>query len=132
MAQNSIERILEERRQAAPEQPEVEEAKCFSVLGVEGLNEEFLEFHLRDGEKTCFAYGDLIWFSHHPETGYLDLDFGGFTVSIKGRGLGDQLFRGIKQQRVAWIKESDSDMQDNPKNDAYIETILIAPPQAEG
>ncbi len=126
-----IDRIIEQRRQAVPEEAPVEDAKFFSVLGAEGINEEFLEFQLRDGEKTCFAYSDLIWFSHHPETGFLDLDFGGFTVSIKGRGLGERLFKGIKQKRVAWIKESDSEMEDNPRNEAYIETILIAPPQTE-
>ena len=132
MASNSIEKVLEQRRQAAaPATPEPEENKFFSLLGGDGINEHFLELQLRDGEKTCFAYGDLIWFSHHPESGYLDLDFGGFTVSIKGRGLGAKLFQGIKQKRVAWIKESDSDMQDNDKNEVFIESISIVPPQSE-
>ena len=62
----------------------------------------------------------------------LDLEFGGFLVSVKGRGLGDKLFQQIKAKRVAWIKEAESDFQDNEANEVYIEEVTITPPEGFG
>jgi hypothetical protein len=50
-------------------------------------------------------------------------------VAIEGRGLHPKLFTGIKQKRVAWVKEADLQMQDHKDNDTYISSITITPPK---
>jgi hypothetical protein len=133
---DSIDKVLESRRQPvsgpapAPVAAAVEN-KFFSIPLGEGLHEHFLELHFRVGLKTCFSYGDLSWFNYDPE-GFLDLVFGGFLVTIKGRGLGDRLFHGIKQKRVAWIKEADTQMEDHKGNDAFISEIIVTQPDGPG
>ena len=128
---NTIDDILEKRR--AEETPQEEEgAKFYSTIVTEGFEENFLEFRLSNGTKLCFNYTDLTWFNHDPETGMLDLAFGEFMVSIKGRGLGDRLFHAIKSKRVAWVKEADSDFEDNDENETYIAEIAILPPEGFG
>lgn len=122
MAREAVDRILGEKRQAAGGD------KFYSVLLGEGLQEHFLEFQFRIGLRTCFSYTDLLWFNYDPEAGCVDLEFGGYLVTIKGRGLSPSLFNGIKQKRVAWIKEADSEAQDHPGNDIFIEAITISPP----
>lgn len=128
MATNAIERILKEREESRAAQPvEPEGDKFFSILLGEGVHENFLELQFRDGSRTCFSYSDLIWFNHVPEDG-IDLDFGGFLITIKGRGLAPKLWNGLKQKRVAWVKESDVEMQDHPGNESFIAEISITPP----
>ena len=127
---NAIEDILRkkeaERAAATPAVPQ--EDKFFSILLGEGLQEHFFELKFRDGSKTCFAYMDLGWFNYNPEVG-LDLDFGGFLVTIAGRGFDPKLFQGIKQKRVAWVKEADVELEDHPGNDCFISQITITPPK---
>lgn len=132
--QSKIDDIIKQR-QAAVEQPaEAPEAdKFFSVLLGEGMQEHFLELQFRNGLQTCFSYTDLLWFNHDPEAGCIDLEFGGFLVTIKGRGL-RPIFMGVKNKRVAWVKEADSELQDHKENESYVEEISITPPKgfAEG
>lgn len=128
---NTIEDILRKReaeRAAAATPASGQEDKFFSVLLGEGLQEHFLELQFRDGSKTCFAYMDLGWFNYNPEVG-LDLDFGGFLVTVEGRGFAPKLFQGIKQKRVAWVKEADVEMEDHQGNDCFIRQITITPPK---
>ena len=126
---NAIEKILKEREAGRViESPEAEGEKFFSVLIGEGLVENFLELRFRDGSCTCFSYTDLTWFNYVPEEG-LDLDFGGYLITVKGRGLAPKLFNGIKQKRVAWVKESDVELQDHKGNECFIEEITITPPK---
>ncbi len=127
---SKIDEILKSRQQQ-PEQVEapVEEAdKFFSALLGEGLQEHFLELQFRNGLQTCFSYNDLLWFNHDPEAGCIDLEIGGFMISIKGRGL-KRLFASIKSKRVAWVREADSEMQDHSENECFVEEISITPPQ---
>ncbi len=132
MGQDSIDKVLQERRAAAAPAPaEAEGEKFFSILVGETMQEHFLELQFRIGLKTCFSYTDLMWFNYDPEAGCIDLEFGGFLVTLKGRGLGDKLFNGLKQKRVAWVKESDSEMQDHKGNETFIEEITITPPKSE-
>lgn len=128
MPDSAVERLLKSRA-PAPSVPAAEEGKFFSVLQADGLVENFLELQFRNGLRSCFPYSDMQWFSWDPETGYLDLEIGGFLISIKGRGLYEKLFQGIKARRVAWIKEADTEMQDHDANEAYIEEITIEPPK---
>ena len=130
MGKDTIDDILEKRKQAekAAPPPENQEDKFFSILVGEGLQENFLELQFRDGLRTCFSYTDLMWFNYSPEDG-LDLEFGGFLISIRGRGLAPKLFNGLKGKRVAWVKEADHEMQDHKDNDTYIEAITITPPK---
>lgn len=131
-----IDEILKKHRATAEPEPQAEDGdKFFSVLVGDGLEENFLELQLRNGMRTCFSYSDLMWFNLDPEAGCLDLEFGGFLVTIKGRGLAPKLFNGIKGKRVAWVKEADSpDMQDHHSNPTFIGEITITPPKdgAEG
>ena len=129
MNQDAIDKIIKERQ--AGELP-VEENKFYSSLSGEGLQENFLEIRFRDEIRLCLAYNDLTWFNYDVESGCLDLEFGGFLVSVKGRGLGDKLFYHIKGKRVAWIREADSDFQDNDRNEIYISEITITPPEGFG
>src|SRR5579862_8197141 len=110
MGQEAIDKILEAKKQAASPAPvkEKQEDKFFSVLGGEGLHEDFLEFQLRNGTFVCFNYNDLQWFNWDPKAGIIDLEFGGLLVTIKGRGFFPKLWNGIKTKRVAWVKEADS------------------------
>lgn len=131
MGQDSIDKVLQARRPAetAPaEAPASEGDKFFSILGGEGLHEFFLELRFRSGMKSCFSYEDLQWFNYDPEGGTIDLEFGGFLITLKGRGLGDEFFQAIKRKRLAWVMEADTEMQDNRANNVFIETILITPP----
>jgi len=133
MGQEAIDRILEEKRRSAP--PEDQETgqadKFFLVLGADGIEEEFLEFQLSNGNLTCFSYGDLNWFNYDPKAGCIDLEFGSALVTIKGRGLVPKLWSGIKRKRVAWIKERDSEMQDHKENECFVESITITPASFE-
>lgn len=127
-AQQTIDEILKKGPGLAAKPADEGQAdKFYSILLGEGLHESFLELQFRDGSSTCFPYKDLSWFNHNPESG-IDLDFSGFQVIIRGRGLAPKLWNGIKQMRVAWVKEADDEMQDHKGNDCFIEEISIRPP----
>jgi hypothetical protein len=126
MGSNSIDRVLESRKPAAVTPSTDEQTdKFYSALLGEGLQEHFLELKLRDGLQVCLSYTDLAFFSYDPEGPKIDLEFGTIFVTIKGRGLGGALFNAIKQKRVAWIREADTEMQDNPSNKVFIEEIAF-------
>lgn len=129
---NSIDQILASRRQPETPANDDDANKFYSILVSDGSTpEHFLELQLRNGLRTCFAYGDLSWFNLDPEAGYIDMEFGGFLVTIKGRGMGTKLFTGLRTKRVAWIKEADSEFQDRKELETYIEEITITPPGSE-
>jgi hypothetical protein len=132
MGPDRIDEILEEKRRKVGQPAGAAESdsgdKFFSILVGDGMQEHFLELRFTNGLQTCFSYTDLIWFNHDPESGCIDLAFGGFLVTVKGRGL-QPLFGGIKQKRVAWVKEADSEMQDHSENETFIEEIVITPPK---
>ena len=111
---------------------EEDQRKFYSTLSSESYEENFLEIRFKNGLKTCFAYSDLNWFHYDVDDGVVDLEFGGFQVSIEGRGLGDKFFQAIKSKRMAWVKEADSDFQDNSDCEIYIKTILVGVPEGFG
>ena len=129
MPDNAIDRILKERQRSGTAAASDDANKFFSVLNADGLVENFLELQFRNGVRTCFNYSDLQWFAWDPEAHCLDLEFGGFLITIKGRGLYAGLFQGIKNRRVAWIREADSEMQDHDGNESFVEEITILPPK---
>lgn len=131
MSQEAIDKILASRKQAAqPPEGTPEEDKFFSILVGEVMTEHFLELRFRVGMRSCFSYDDLLWFNYDPDSGTIDLEIGGYLITIKGRGLGDRLFQGIKQKRVAWVQEADVEMQDHPGNKVFISEITIIPPES--
>ncbi|MGC3992047.1 MAG: hypothetical protein QM796_20610 [Chthoniobacteraceae bacterium] len=98
--------------------------KFFSIPRNDGTTEEsFLELKHRDGLRNCLPYSSMQWFALYPEDGRIDLDFGFVLVRIMGRGLGGRLFDGLRSKRVAYVKESDSEMQDNKDNETFVESI---------
>jgi len=126
--QNKIDEILGQRRApSAPVEEPVDGEKFFSIWVGDAIQEDFIEFRFRNGLQTCFSYGDLLWFNHDPEAGCIDMEIGGFLITVKGRGL-QQLFRGIKCKRVAWVAEADDTLQDHKANSSYVEEIVITPP----
>ncbi len=127
---SSIDKILAERR-PSPTEPEPDNDKFFSILAGDGLDEHFLELKLRDGLRINLSYGDLSWFSYDPEGPKIDLDFGAIFVTIKGRGLDDKLLEGFKRKRISWVKERDTEMQDNSSNKVFIEEINFTAPKSE-
>ena len=130
MGQDSIDKVLAKKKEAEAS-AEGDGDKFYSVLQGEGLQEHYLELKQRDGLRICLSYTDLMWFSYDPEGPKIDLEFGGIFVTIKGRGMGEALFNGIKQKRVAWIKEADTEMQDHPGNKVFIEEITFLIKQEE-
>lgn len=128
---SKIDEILKSRSPAGSGATEegAQEDKFFSVLGGDGIDENFFEVRFRDGTKTCFPYHSLSWFNLSPEEG-IDLDFDGYMVSIRGRGLDPKLWNGIKQKRVAWVKEADVELQDHKGNEAFISAITITSPES--
>lgn len=126
---DKIDEIIKARQAAEkPADGMAGSGKFFSILMGEGLQENFLELQFNNGLQTCFNYTELLWFNHDPESGSLDLEFGGFLVSIKGRGL-QPLFQGIKGKRVAWVREAASELQDHQQNETFVEEISITPPK---
>src|SRR5581483_3997324 len=113
------------------QKPGSEDDKFYSILGGDGLDEFYLELKFRIGVRTCFSYTDLQWFNYDPEAGCIDLEFGGFLVTLKGRGLGGALFDAIRRRRVVWVKEADLKAQDHPGNETFISEILITPPKPD-
>ncbi len=131
MAQDSIDKVLGARKPAAEVVAEGEGDKFYSIMVGEGTEEHYLELKLRDGIRICLSYTDLAWFSYDPDGPTINLEFGVLFATIKGRGLGDALFNGIKQKRVAWVKEADTEMQDHKGNKVFIEEISVALPKEE-
>lgn len=127
---DKIDEILRQRQAADKPQAETEtlrDDKFFSILKGEGMMEKFLELQFKTGMQTCFNYENLQWFNHDPETGSLDLAFGSFLITIKGRGL-KPLFAGVKSQKVAWVREANDELQDHKQNESFIESIVVTPP----
>ena len=123
-----IDEILKQRRAAEqPEEAEPEGDKFYSILLLEGVQEHFFEVQFRSGLQTCFSYNDLTWFVHDPDSGCIDLEFGGIQVTVKGRGL-MPIFNGVKAKRLAWVKEAAEPLQDHKGNDCFVEEITITPP----
>jgi hypothetical protein len=127
---DSIDKVLEGRRQqnaqaATPKEDDGD--KFFSLLGGDLVDDPFLELRFRDGFRLCLPYRDVVWFSYDPKGPDIKLDFGTTTVCIKGRGLGAELFDGLKARRVVWIKEADSEMQDHDQNKVFISDIGFEP-----
>ena len=133
MAQSKVEELLASRRSTsgiAPAAPATEADKFSLILIGEKMEENFLELKFRSGLRTAFPYSDILFMNYDPDSGSLDVDFGGFLVTVKGRGLGERVFDGIKQRRVVWLKEADSAMQDHAANDLFIGEILVTPPDS--
>jgi hypothetical protein len=129
MAQDRIDEIIQQRQKTEkPAEAQTEGDKFFSILVGESMQEHFLELRFANGLQTCFSYTDLLWFNHDPENGCIDLAFGGFLVTIKGRGL-RPIFDGVKQKRVGWVKEADQALQDHQGNESFIQEISITPPK---
>lgn len=127
MQQDRISEILESRRKTdKPAEEPVEGEKFYSIL-IGEVNESFLELRFSDGMQSAFSYSDLHWFNFDPEAACLDCQFGHFLITIKGRGL-KRIFAGLKNKRLAWVKEADSTMEDHVGNDCYIEGIVVTPP----
>lgn len=126
---SKIDDILKEKQTAEPLEPD---SKFYSTVSADGHDENFLELRFSNGLQTGFSYSDLIWYSHDPEQGTIDMEFGGFLVTITGRGLGNHLLHSIKTRTLAWLKEADSDFEDNEKTETYISEISITPPEGFG
>lgn len=127
MAREIVEKILSSRMGERPE-AEADETKFYSILQGDVHQEHFLEIQFRQGLRTCFSYTDLLWFNYDPEGGCIDLEFGGYLVTVKGRGLVPALFTGFKQKRVSWVREAVTDAEDHRENVIFIASITITPP----
>jgi len=92
--------------------------------------EHYLELRFRNGTKTAFAYDKLGWFNYSPDSTGMELDFMGTAVVVIGRGL-TELFQPLKSRRISWLKEADTDLQDNDSNSVFISELFIVPPASE-
>lgn len=125
---DKIDEIIQRKKAEKSGEVESQGDQFYSLLGGDGFTEYFFELRFGNGLQTCFNYNDLIWFNHDPGDGSIDLAFGDFMVTVKGRGLSN-LFQAIKGKRVAWVKEADSEMQDHKGNDCFVSEIAITPPK---
>ncbi|MEM9281826.1 MAG: hypothetical protein AAGA96_08370 [Verrucomicrobiota bacterium] len=125
MAHGKIADIIEERQRRSQDEEVVEE-KFFSAPGGE---QKFLAINFRDGQRAGFSYSDLVWVSYDPENSSLDLEFNGFLVQLKGRGLSPRLFDGFLEKAVKWVREVDSDFVDSDEFTTVIDEIVIIPPE---
>lgn len=126
MGSAKLEEILARKK---PTTEEDDPRKCFSLPSVGNVQENYLELRFRNGLCTCFNFNSLSWFNYDPEPGIIDMEFDGFLVSVKGRGLYPVLFTALKNRQVAWIKECDSKFQDSDEYDHYVASIdVVAPP----
>lgn len=123
-----LDQLMKQRQ----EDGEATTERFFSVLRGEGLVEEFFEIRFRNGVQTCFSYKDLTWFNYSPDEGLIDVEFSGFLVTIKGRGLVPKLFEAIKSKRVAWVREADDGLHDSKELDHFVGSILVTPPEGFG
>lgn len=141
MSQNAIDQILEQRRkaeaaasQSAPGEStstseEYKEEQFYSLLVAAGLEENYIEFRFRDGLSLSFPYRLIEWFQHEPDDG-ITIEFGRCMITIRGRGLKPKLYNGLKQHKVAWVKEADSNFEDQVHFETFIEELIVTP--AEG
>ena len=120
---DKIDSILEERQKR--QSGESIDSFFFQPVRIEGT-EYFFEIRFRNGIKTAFKYDDLSWFNYDPERG-IDISFAGNTVTIEGRGLSPVLFDAIKAKKISWVREADTEMQDNPDQPLFISDITITP-----
>lgn len=103
--------------------------KFYQMMRGENL-EHYVEFRFRDGIRTAFAYDKLSWFNFSPEGSMLDLNFMGTMVSIEGRGL-DDFFTALKARKISWVKEAETEWQDNNANTIFVKEITILPPKED-
>lgn len=118
---NTLDAIL-----ASGKQSEDPGSRFYQLMRVDNA-EHFLELRFRDGIKTAFAYDKLNWVNFAPAQSMLDMDFMGTMVSLEGRGLTD-LFQALKSKKISWIKEADTDLEDNDTNTVFVKQIVITPP----
>ena len=133
MGHSAVDKILESRRPLGGSEaaaPASEGDKFSLILVGDNMEESFLELRLRSGLRTAFAYSDIVFLVYDPDSGSLDVDFGGYLVTVRGRGLGERVFDALKKKRVVWLKEADTEMQDHKGNELYIGGITITPPSA--
>ena len=132
--QSPVDKIIESRRAANSNvglaSAAQEEDKFSLILAGDRMEENFLELKFRSGLPTAFPYGDILFLNYDPDSGSLDVDFGGYLVTVTGRNLGGRVFDGIKHKKLVWLKEADSEMQDNNENELFISSITITPPGA--
>jgi len=145
---NNIDAILEERRrqhapqaqtqvqpqagEALPAMPESEvENRFYQTRRIEG-EEHCLELRFNTGIVTFFKYSDVNWCVYDPDAGMIDICFMGFVVSITGRGLVPDLLEGIKTRRISWVKEADTNFQEDEKFPVVIKSISVAWPEGFG
>ncbi len=119
---NSLDAIL-----GASPSSETSSTRFYQMMRGENL-EHYIEFRFRDGIRTAFSYDKLSWFNFSPEHGMLDLNFMGTMVSIEGRGL-DEFFQALKAKKISWVKEAETEWQDNNANTVFIKEITILPPK---
>lgn len=115
---DSIESILKSRQST-------EEDFFYKVARIDGV-EHYLEFRFRNGVRTAFALGDLVWINFDPDDG-VSMSFGTAIVEVKGRGLYPTLFDALKQKKVLWVREADTEMEDNASHALFIGDLFVIP-----
>lgn len=103
----------------------------FQLIRGDASQEGFLELRFRSGIQAAFAYHSLFWINLDNANGVIDMDFQGITISIEGRGL-KQIFEFLKLKKISWIRESDTEMEDNKSAEIFISRLTITPPAEFG
>ena len=98
--------------------------KTYSHFGLHRGRDGPLRIKLlwRNGESFSFSYALLPTVAFYPDVG-LVLIFSNYKVSIAGRGL-QVLENYLSEERVVWIKESPSAIDDE-NEDVFVEHIEI-------
>lgn len=128
---NAIERILAQGRENAA--GETIEGKFYGSLVGNNLEPKYFEARFKDGTLFSLKYEELNWFFYYPSQNCIELNFGstGIGLRIIGRGLNEGLYAAIQQRRVLWIREADTEWEDNKENETFIQEIQVDYGEAE-
>ena len=122
----SIHNLIEEREKRE-KSGAMEE--YYSTTGANGFERKYLDLRFRTGQRTAFNYDNLSWINFDPTDSCLDLDFGDYHLTICGRGLNKELYNDLLERRVTWLREADTDLEDNETPSVFISDLLITPPE---
>lgn len=103
-------------------------SKGAGFFGLSASGEQRLvDFRLRDGRRTAFAYNDVRFLDFDAEDGMITIEFGPFVVTMAGLGM-NVLYEGLFERRVRWLRESQEEEADDVVDGVRIDFIHLAPP----
>lgn len=89
--------------------------------------QRLVDFRLRDGRRTSFAYEKLGFLDYDDEDGMITIEFGPFVVTVIGVGL-NVIYEGLFEHRIRWLRESFAEDSDDLLEGVRIDSLILTPP----